>query len=135
MLYTLDTNVIAEILKGNKNVLAHIRMALGQGHSIRLNAICYFEAKRVLIDPLYQRKRITFDALVQHHGMLPLDQLVLDEAAQLYDTLRKAGSLIEDADILVAATALVHNAILVTNNTRHLVRIRGLQLEDWEISI
>jgi predicted nucleic acid-binding protein len=49
MVYTLDTNVIAETLKGNKTVLVHIRQALSQGQTISLNAICYYEAKRVMM--------------------------------------------------------------------------------------
>jgi len=39
--------------------------------------------------------------------------------------------LIEDADILMAAIALVNDLTLVTNNTSHFSRIPGLQLEDW----
>ncbi len=45
--------------------------------------------------------------------------------------MKKEGNLIEDADILMAATALVQNLVLVTNNVSHFERIKGLELEDW----
>ena len=33
--------------------------------------------------------------------------------------------------MLIAARAIVAGAILVTNNTRHFSRVRGLKLENW----
>ena len=60
-----------------------------------------------------------------------LDQPGLDKAVEIYADLRQRGMLIEDADILMAAIALVNDLTLVTNNTSHFSRIPGLQLEDW----
>ncbi len=50
------------------------------------------------------------------------------QASRLRRNLRKAGKLIPDADILIAACALVHDEILVTDNTMHFKRIEGLRL-------
>lgn len=41
------------------------------------------------------------------------------------------GQLLDDFDILIAATALEHGLIMVTNNTKHFNRFPDLQLEDW----
>jgi tRNA(fMet)-specific endonuclease VapC len=60
-----------------------------------------------------------------------IDQAVLDKAAEFYATLRASGQLIEDADLLIAAMALVHDMTLVTHNMAHFARISGLQVEDW----
>ncbi|CAN5873895.1 hypothetical protein BH24DEI2_BH24DEI2_16700 [soil metagenome] len=43
-----------------------------------------------------------------------------------------SGTLLEDADILIAGIAVANAAVLVTHNTRHLERIEGLRLENWE---
>ena len=56
----------------------------------------------------------------------------LDFAAQIYSDLKKSGKLIEDDDIFIGAMALENNAILVTNNERHLERINDLKLEVWK---
>jgi len=57
------------------------------------------------------------------------------EAARIFGDikadLRRAGTLIEDLDLIIAATALARDLTLVTNNTDHFGRIPGLNLENW----
>jgi tRNA(fMet)-specific endonuclease VapC len=36
-----------------------------------------------------------------------------------------------DADIRIAATALKHNLVMVTENVNHFRRIPGLSIENW----
>lgn len=38
---------------------------------------------------------------------------------------------IGDADILIAATALVQGLVLTTNNEAHFRRIPGLRVDNW----
>jgi tRNA(fMet)-specific endonuclease VapC len=42
--------------------------------------------------------------------------------------LRKSGRIIEDFDLLIAATCLHHDLKLLTNNRRHFQRIEGLEI-------
>ncbi|MGH2530809.1 MAG: type II toxin-antitoxin system VapC family toxin [Thermomicrobiales bacterium] len=53
---------------------------------------------------------------------------VVDDFAQLRSALRRQGTLIPDLDLLIAATARVHNLTLVTRNVRHFTRIPDLRL-------
>jgi len=46
--------------------------------------------------------------------------------------LRTRGTPIGGNDLLIAATALAHDAVLVTHNTREFSRVAGLRLEDGE---
>lgn len=62
--------------------------------------------------------------------LLPIVQ-ALDVFAREKARLRKAGTIIDDFDLLIGTTAIVHELTLVTNNTRHLARIKGIELEDW----
>ena len=43
----------------------------------------------------------------------------------------RAGTPIGGNDILIAATVLANEGLLVTNNTREFSQVYGLQLEDW----
>ena len=43
--------------------------------------------------------------------------------------LRRAGAIIGDMDLMIAATALQYNLTLLTNNRRHFDRIEGLRIE------
>jgi tRNA(fMet)-specific endonuclease VapC len=45
--------------------------------------------------------------------------------------LRTSGQLIEDADLLMAARALIYDMTLVTHHTAHFAWISGLQVDDW----
>ncbi len=46
MLYTLDTNAIATILRQDQHFLERLRNRLREGHELSLNAVCYYETKR-----------------------------------------------------------------------------------------
>jgi tRNA(fMet)-specific endonuclease VapC len=131
--YTLDTNIVTAHLKRNLLVMQHIRYAEGAGQPVRLNAISYYETKRGLLFAGAQTQLAAFERLWQAQSIVVFDQGVLDRAAEIYANLRKAGQLIEDADLLMAAIALGNDLILVTHNTAHFSRVAGLQLEDWLI--
>lgn len=55
----------------------------------------------------------------------------LDLYASEKAQLRKAGTPIDDFDLLIGVTSVTHNFIMVTNNTNHFNRIKGITLEDW----
>ncbi|MEI6749744.1 MAG: type II toxin-antitoxin system tRNA(fMet)-specific endonuclease VapC [Bacteroidales bacterium] len=55
----------------------------------------------------------------------------LDLYAKEKSRLRKAGTPIDDFDLLIGVTSVTHNLIMVTNNTDHFKQIKGIVLEDW----
>ena len=75
-----------------------------------------------------QRLELFFSPL----GSLPFD----DTCAQIYARIRQVlsmdGQLIGPNDMLIAATAMAHDMVLVTHNQKEFGRIAGLRLEDWE---
>ena len=58
-----------------------------------------------------------------------------DEAARAYAKLRveleAAGMPIGNMDMLIAASAIAENAILVTNNVEHFSKVVSLKIENW----
>ena len=60
-----------------------------------------------------------------------------DDAAEAYGhiraTLERQGLPISGNDLLIAATAVAHDFIVVTHNTAEFQRVSELQLEDWEL--
>lgn len=55
----------------------------------------------------------------------------LDLYASEKARLRKAGTIVDDFDILIGVTAITHNLIMVTNNSEHFKRLKGITIEDW----
>jgi len=72
-----------------------------------------------------------FEQLCARCTLLPLDDRAVTTAAGVHAALTRSGQPIGDADILIAATALVNGLGLVTNNRRHFERIPELTLENW----
>lgn len=59
-----------------------------------------------------------------------IDNDIIDNYCGLYNELKKEGRLIEDADLLIAATAISKNLVLWTENRKHFERLTnyGLRL-------
>ena len=64
--------------------------------------------------------------------MLPVTANIAGRFAHIRSLLRREGNLIPDLDLLIAATALEHDVILVTRNVRHFERIPELQIYTQE---
>ena len=66
------------------------------------------------------------------------DLIVLDfdaasalEFGRLRVALRRQGITVSPPGLMIASTALAHDLIVVTDNTRHFAVIPGLRLENW----
>ena len=57
----------------------------------------------------------------------------LDLYAMEKARLRKAGTPVDDFDLLIGVTSVAHKLTMVTNNTNHFKRIKGIKLEDWTV--
>ena len=59
------------------------------------------------------------------------DHEIMVKFGELKGTLERQGMRIDDADLIIAATALCRNAALATGNVKHFERIDGLRIENW----
>lgn len=72
------------------------------------------------------------NGVISNLNVLPLELPAAKIFGELKAELRKQGELIADMDLLIASSiALSQKHILVTNNTKHFSRIKGLSLENW----
>jgi tRNA(fMet)-specific endonuclease VapC len=62
---------------------------------------------------------------------LPFDASCARHYGELKQSLASSGNLIGPMDLLIAATALAHDATLVTNNIGEFGRVLGLRTENW----
>jgi len=54
----------------------------------------------------------------------------LEKAAEIHSNLRLRGFPIQTEDVLIAASAMVKDLIMVSNDS-DLARVQGLSLENW----
>jgi tRNA(fMet)-specific endonuclease VapC len=129
--YVLDTNILSVAINQRVEVIERIEKEFTDGNPISISLMTYFEIKRGLDLPTYRVKNARFEAWVSRLGLLAFDIEMMRTAARLWQHLRGQGTMLEDADILIAATALTEGAVLVTDNVKHFGRVPHLQLENW----
>ena len=69
-----------------------------------------------------------FREFLRPFRILDLNEPTMERFARIRSDLRRRGQLISDFDILLAATALHYDLIVLTYNVRHLQRIPGLKI-------
>lgn len=127
----LDSDTISFAMRREPRVLEMARVYLDAHHRYTISVISRYEVLGGLMHRGASSRRLLFEWFLQSSEVLPLSEPVAVRAASVYAQLRRAGQPIDDLDILIAATALHHGLVLVTNNTRHFERIKGLRLQNW----
>ncbi len=127
----LDTDILSAIMRQNSVVILKAREYLAEHGQFTFSIITRFEILRGLKAKGATRQAIIFDEFCARNIILPLNDEVVVKAADIYADLRGRGVLIGDADILIAASAIVLGLGVVTNNEEHFQRIRNLQLQNW----
>ena len=128
---TLDTNIITAFLKNDLRVVERVSNYLELFDKLTINIISYYEILRGLKDLGSQEKLRIFEDFIQENELVLIRKVTVEKAAEIYAYLKKDGNLIEDADILMAAIAIVEDLVLITNNTSHFIRVKGLSLDNW----
>jgi tRNA(fMet)-specific endonuclease VapC len=131
MSYLLDTNIVSLAVKDNLKIKAKLEAIKFQRRKIHISCITYFEIRRgfLAVDAPKQRER--FNILCQKYQIIFLDDLaILEKASEIHANLRLRGLPIQTEDILIEATAIIKDLIVVSNDT-DLARVEGLNLENW----
>jgi len=74
-----------------------------------------------------QRALKNFLSGIQILPIFPALDIYASEKARL----QTSGKIIDDFDLLIGATAVSFDLVMVTNNRSHLKRIKDIKLEDW----
>jgi len=130
MAYFIDTDIIINSIKGNQGVNQKIAelASIPKAISIITYGELLYRAKKST-----QREKNTSVVyrLAEIFPIIGITRATMEAFTDLKAALDRKGERIEDFDLLIAATALNLNYVLVTNNTKHYKRIEGLQLENW----
>ncbi|RAM50335.1 MAG: VapC toxin family PIN domain ribonuclease [Hapalosiphonaceae cyanobacterium JJU2] len=131
MNYLLDTNILSYILKRNATVDKKLREVNTRGEEVFISCITYYEVKRGLLAISATRQLAEFNQFVRKYGVLFLDDIeTIERACEIHADLKKKGTPIQEADILIAATAITRGLILVSNDS-DMLRVSEISLENW----
>jgi tRNA(fMet)-specific endonuclease VapC len=128
----LDTDILSEVLKAkNPQVVGVAARYLAEHGRFAFSAITLYEILRGLRANRATRAMGEFLKLADNSEILPVTTAVLERAANLWADARQGGHPQNDADLIIAATAIEANRVLVTGNAPHFAWILGLSLADW----
>lgn len=133
-MFLLDTNTISELMKRNpytwEQLLAHERSSIFLCEVVVAELLFGLsllnDAKK---KNLLQRE---LDPLLKTIDVLVWDRKTSQIFGDIKARLSRQGNLIADLDIAIAACALSHECILITDNLSDFERIDDLKLVNWK---
>ena len=127
--YILDTDISSYLIRGDHEAVTKKFSELYDSCAISsiTAAELQYGAKKRNNKQLTQTVKAFCD-LVE---IIPWDEDAAKAYAKLRVELETSGTPIGNMDMLIAASALAHKAVWVTNNTEHFRRIKDLKLGSW----
>ena len=130
MAYLIDTNIIIYKFNGNKKIQDNFlrkENALKYISAITYGELLYGAKKSQRIEENTQK----IELLKNLFPILPVNDPVIEIFSDLKSKYDKQGVVIDDFDLLIAATAMLYGLTLVSNNEKHFRKIKELSLENW----
>ena len=122
MKYVLDTNTLIYFFRGSGSVAKHLWEHSPQ--EISIPAIVLYELNVGIAKSTAPKKRQQqLQKLTEVVSVIPFTKKEAARAAEIRVDLENAGTPIGPYDILIAATAMENQSVLVTHNTAEFSRI------------
>lgn len=131
-MYHLDSNILIGFLRGQ--LMSAYELLMNSDASLfKVPAVVKAE---LLVgaekSSCPDEERLRVESLLLPFEIIPFDETCAAHYAKIRADLERKGLTIGGNDYLIAATALAHGAVLVTNNVDEFKRVPGLSLECWE---
>jgi tRNA(fMet)-specific endonuclease VapC len=130
----IDTDILIFILKNHENAIKWSRAYQIKYGKLQISELTYYECLRGYEATKSIKKLQLFQAIAAEMEIYPLNKPIYDKASEIYAQLQSTGFPTGEFDILLAATALIHDFTFSTNNTKHYLKIQayfGLNLVNW----
>lgn len=130
-LVLLDTDTLSLLRRGHSQVSQRAAAYIVQHGRLTFTSLTWYEVVRGYRAIGAHRQLQVFEQFCRYCQILALDNKALDTAATIYADLRQRGELIGEVDIFIAGIAMANGMGVVTRNTDHFRRVKGLFVEDW----
>jgi tRNA(fMet)-specific endonuclease VapC len=133
-MYLLDTNILSFAGRGETNVLNKLAQHWNTTFWCDVSLAEFEYGYAVIADTNQDRAaklRESNEDITRNLPKIEVSSQAFTTFGQLKFELKK--NTIEDLDKLIAAVALAHNLVLVTDNTKHFDRVPNLKLENWKM--
>lgn len=130
----VDTNIIIRILQGDERTIEHVATAEENG-TVNISAVTEFELYHSLERVRNSDERLTqIKAVLESKQTYSADGAVMRKAGRIDGKLAANGEAIGMGDTIIAATALIHEEPVLTENISHFNRVDGLTVKStrWQ---
>ena len=131
MKYLLDTNALTAWIKKDARFIARIHTKTPA--DLAISVMTEHEVLFGIASNPGLRLRTVTEGILKLLPRLTISSQEVSVAAKIRADLKLRGTPICPYDLLIAATALANNMVMVTHNTREFSRVEGLVLEDWQL--
>jgi tRNA(fMet)-specific endonuclease VapC len=128
--YFLDTNIVSDLLRNPRGRTASAILTAGEDN-ICISAIVASELRYGVAKSGSTRIANMVEELLREVPILAYEPPADRHYGRIRAELEVRGELIGGNDMLIAAQALAHDLILVTDNVREFGRISELTIENW----
>ena len=132
-MYLVDTNILSELIKRHPNPHVLARLGSKPAHTLFTSSICIMELRfaSALRDDFEKFWQKIAKEIISRINIIPIGEREALAAGGILADLRKSGQTIGLEDVLIAASAITNQFVVVTANIRHFSRIAGLKIENW----
>ena len=132
MKFLFDTNVLSALVKNQSSSLNQRFLATTPEERSTSEVVWHEVQFGLASNPaVAQKLGALYAALFKSMAVLPVARSTWLRAANLRAVLKAKGTPVGPYDLLVAATALEQDAMLITRNVREFGHVAGLRLESW----
>jgi len=125
--YMVETDWAVHWLRGNEHILARLSALRKWGLGLSIISLAELHAG-VYRSTDVSEAREALEDFLSLVTILGVNEEICQIFGEENARLRRDGQIIEDFDLLIAATCLHHNLKLLTNNRRHFQRVQGLEI-------
>jgi tRNA(fMet)-specific endonuclease VapC len=129
--YLLDTNVISDFVRGERQVLTRVKGCPPDMLAVSTITVMEIEYGLALQTGRTRRLRPLIEALIGGMKVLPFTVADAGATAMVRASLRRRGRPIGPYDVLLAGCALSRGLIFVTANAEEFERVDGMAVENW----
>ncbi|MDR0346994.1 MAG: type II toxin-antitoxin system VapC family toxin [Coriobacteriales bacterium] len=130
MKWFLDTNICIDYLRNTHPVVAAQLRKLDR-ELIRIPSMVQAELLHGAEKSAMKRTMEATTLFLSAFTITAFDSAAAERYGSIRTALERRGERIGFNDLIIAATVMAHDGILITNNYQEFKRVKGLQVENW----
>jgi len=127
----LDTTFLHDVMHGDDEAVEKAR-EVEANETVRLSAMSVYELfYGVGFTDKSRTERRKVESVIGSKQVLPADAEVMRKAGKIDGNLSRDGEKIGQGDVVIGATAVLHDEMVLTRNVDDFERIPGIEVETY----